>query len=644
MAATFLRIINSPLLRYMAPFLVLTGCYSAPPEQRPSLEPGAAAVRALPAYPLPGERHGAQKGDQYDAIRVDTPEWYAITKPPIRPELRTMVEWEPMHALLISVTPWVTSSSAMRKMYQEIVASTASVADVWVLYDSVSTRQLFEAALDAADVPADRVTWFPMDVESIWAIDFGPLPIVDPTTDTAAFADFRYYHGRPWDDAVPTRLAKELGATAYRMPLSFEGGNIQADGLGRCFTTQRGLQNSGVAQNSLENELLDYAGCSDVIVLKDVSDDATGHVDMFFKLVASNRSVLGKYAEGTDPENAQRMEDNAEILGALDPTMEILRLPMPGYGLTQGPLGGLAKSDVPYTYINATLINGINLWSVYDNPEWADSRAEAQSVWEDALPEYQHVAIGSDEVAASSGTIHCITRTIVDKALEKWVPDGSCVEGVCVPPDGFEDVVSTASCADDSTCFGPAWLCGCNDCTSECPAPQPVSDSCSGISFVGCCSQDVLVWCEEGQLLQQTCTAGSCGFSDTVGLYSCGQTGEASPDMGYPLACPDSAPCTAACSNRICGSDGCGGTCGECIEGEQCSDGICVERSPGTTDGATSDSGQLDAGDVQYTGVNSLATDDGCSVGGRSRSHTFWGLWLFCLFILFRESTTTNTA
>ena len=135
----------------------------------------------------------------------------------------------------------------------------------------------------------------------------------------------------------------------------------------------------------------------------------------------------------------------------------------------QGPLGGLAKSDVPFTYANSTLLNGLNLWPVYSNPEWSSSRDEAASAWAEALPMYQHVEILADDVAQSSGAIHCISRTIPNLAIEKWVPDGVCLEGVCTPPDGFETVASTAICSGDDTCVGPAWLCSCNDCSTDCP-------------------------------------------------------------------------------------------------------------------------------------------------------------------------------
>ncbi|MFN7131869.1 MAG: hypothetical protein ACK4N5_07295, partial [Myxococcales bacterium] len=40
------------------------------------------------------------------------------------------------------------------------------------------------------------------------------------------------------------------------------------------------------------------------------------------------------------------------------------------------------------------------------------------------------------------------------------------------------------------------------------------------------------------------------------------------------------ATCTPSCSNKICGDDGCGGSCGDCPVGRVCSDGLCVQCQP----------------------------------------------------------------
>lgn len=56
----------------------------------------------------------------------------------------------------------------------------------------------------------------------------------------------------------------------------------------------------------------------------------------------------------------------------------------------------------------------------------------------------------------------------------------------------------------------------------------------------------------------------------------------ASDKLSYPF--PDSVTtiqgsCTPDCTNKVCGSDGCGGTCGNCAVSETCIDGACIDTS-----------------------------------------------------------------
>ncbi|MFT7623861.1 MAG: hypothetical protein ACI9WU_003046, partial [Myxococcota bacterium] len=44
-----------------------------------------------------------------------------------------------------------------------------------------------------------------------------------------------------------------------------------------------------------------------------------------------------------------------------------------------------------------------------------------------------------------------------------------------------------------------------------------------------------------------------------------------------------SEPCIPACGGAVCGSDGCGGICGQCAGGEICSNGACLEALTGCT-------------------------------------------------------------
>jgi hypothetical protein len=66
----------------------------------------------------------------------------------------------------------------------------------------------------------------------------------------------------------------------------------------------------------------------------------------------------------------------------------------------------------------------------------------------------------------------------------------------------------------------------------------------------------------------------TCGWKATLGWYDCNETSQPDPSGTFPLWCPGI--CPPECDGKECGPDGCGGTCGECQEGEKCVNALCV--------------------------------------------------------------------
>lgn len=101
------------------------------------------------------------------------------------------------------------------------------------------------------------------------------------------------------------------------------------------------------------------------------------------------------------------------------------------------------------------------------------------------------------------------------------------------------------------------------------------------------------------------------------GTPDAGQPDVGETDVGNDIGTPDSGVCVPQCTNRVCGFDGCGSTCGTCAAGSLCqSDGTCVvveTPDAGTPDASddvgTPDSGTPDAGDTD------VGTDAGVDAG-----------------------------
>lgn len=240
--------------------------------------------------------------------------------------------------------------------------------------------------------------------------------------------------------------------------------------------------------------------------------------------------------------------------------------------------------------------------------------------WVDSENAY---ACGGGFAADPSGTnpIECPSELCIPDCLGKECgPDGcggtcgagctgqfiECVEGQCV--NTCEPECEGMECGDDG-CGGSCGSCPAGEscaggqcCTPQCDGKVCGPDGCGGT----CGSCDESEACNDsGQCEQRPCKGftrpfGCCEPSNTAiycdtetdtlqeidcgdgGLF-CGWSGE---DNGYrcvldssypkdpngeaPYLCPEDT-CVPNCWGKNCGPDGCGGTCGTCAEGEECS-------------------------------------------------------------------------
>ena len=436
----------------------------------------------LPAHQLPSEMLKPGKADASFDYKAGNPQWFAITEPPAAGTYRALVEWEPQAFLLTSYSNGIEQAPGVAQTLSEIVSETALTAGTQVgivlknpttkndLINRIKANGMTDASIE------EYVDFIEMDHDTIWHIDFGPVPLVNNADGAIAFSDFRYYPGRHLDDSLPTKLGNKYGINTFRMPMDTEGGNFQADGLGNCFFGERGLQYAGMTKAELDQVWGDYLGCTAVHILKDITNDGTGHIDMFFKLSAETTSIMGDYdtqflggaLTSVQAENKTRMDENTAMLeGVLGHT--VLRMPFPQDGIDPeyGP--------TPRTFLNSTLVNNVNLWPIYTTDKVAE--AAALQVWETALPDYTHVGIISDAISLWSGAIHCVTRTVPVGPMTKWIADGECnPTGTCDAPLGGY----TGECNATIPCSGPEWLCPCFDCSLEnCQLPEG-ADSCEG--------------------------------------------------------------------------------------------------------------------------------------------------------------------
>jgi agmatine/peptidylarginine deiminase len=523
--------------------------------------------KMLPAWKLPEEMKIPGKADQYDDYRAQHPEWYAVTVAPDKTGFRSYTEYEDVQALLLAYPE--SQGSSVNASMTGMVKATIEVVDTYVVVPDSNAKSSFTTALKNAGITQAKIDakvhFLTYALDSIWMVDFGPFPIVG-TDSTIAFADFRYYQPRIYDDAIPTKLGNLWGVTTYRAEMDYEGGNFTADGLGTCYYTQGAFwENPDKSEKDIKDLLKKYLGCTNHVVLAPLPGEGTTHIDMFFKPVSKGAVVHGK---GGSTNVSNTLEQDYNILKAVVLTdgssLTIFRIPMP-----------YQSDGVWRTYTNSTFVNSVNLVPVYDN--YTSKETEAMNVWKQAMPSWTHVGIASDEIITWGGAMHCISRTIPKGTYSKWVASGSCVDGKCQSGSGGYN----GECGTSADCSGPAWVCNYNDCGGTEPA------GCGDITYEGCCDGNLLKWCEYNKLQSQNCSNG-CGWNSSKKYYDCGYTGS-DPSGNFPKACPGT--CTPNCTGKQCGDNGCGGSCGTCESGKTCQNNQCVGCTPNCTGKQCGDNG-----------------------------------------------------
>ena len=172
-------------------------------------------------------------------------------------------------------------------------------------------------------------------------------------------------------------------------------------------------------------------------------------------------------------------------------------------------------------------------------------------------------------------------------------PDEVCLEdGTCWVPDcagkqcGHDSLgFSCGSCPSGTECVEGLWQCqslpepcvasaspGCDGCGCE---------SCVCDTWPTCCTEGWDVFCAQACELECGFSCSPCPEQPTCDGIECGAfCGVDCGSCAEGSLCLDFACCTPDCDGKVCGSDGCGGTCGSCEGNDDCVGGECVPCQP----------------------------------------------------------------
>lgn len=192
-----------------------------------------------------------------------------------------------------------------------------------------------------------------------------------------------------------------------------------------------------------------------------------------------------------------------------------------------------------------------------------------------------------------------------------------CTSGACGGGQAAAPACGGKECGTDP-CGNSCGSCPagveCNDQTGQCDAP-PAQYDCSNVTYEGCCTASgTLVWCESDAIQTIDCTENpSCGWAVANNFFNCGVDGELpDPSGANPYLCPGEV-CETSCDTMECGY-ACGELCGTCGEDSVCEDGACKNCSCDGLECGTNDCGEPcgDCADGDYCSDDNLCLACSC--------------------------------
>jgi agmatine deiminase len=355
---------------------------------------------------------------------------YFSAPPPDR--LTPVPEWE---ALDVVIMRYTKPGDLGDGVFWTLFPALAKRAKVILIVPSYPEWSRFISALQERQLTSvlanvEIVTW---PTDTIWVRDYAPmfarsgrrLVAADPVYCPNVAGDFQTLRAcldaeadedsdnRKQDDILPYLFAQQFGVGWTKPPLVIEGGNLQVDGQGNCYTSRKTLTHNGEAADALADKLKRYFGCSNVIYLEPIPGDVLSHIDMFFHVVSDDVFLLAEYRPVEHPTDLRgylqervrsALETTRLVLQTQRPRARIFRVPMPDIvvdpsGMTHFP------SFLNFLRAGGALFVPTYSWSL-------DQLARAAKVLRQVYPHEEIVPIPADDLLRTAGAVHCITANV----------------------------------------------------------------------------------------------------------------------------------------------------------------------------------------------------------------------------------------
>jgi agmatine deiminase len=321
-------------------------------------------------------------------------------------------EWEPHEATWIAwphnEDDWPGRFEPIPWVYGEIVRKLSQVERVRILIQNDDAEHCARTVLDKVGAQWEAIEFHSLETDRVWARDFAPLFVKDPTGKVAAvkwrFNGWAKYDNHLLDEAAGAAIPDLVSADWWRQQMVLEGGSVDVNGAGLLLTTEECLlspvqaRNPDLSREEIEATVGEYLGIDRVLWLRNgiAGDDTHGHIDDLARFTDRETVVIVSEDDRADV-NFEPLRENWEILSRYP--VRARKLPMPAPVVFEG-------QRLPASYANFYIANRTVLVPTFNDP----NDRVALNVLAECFPDRRVVGINCVELVWGLGTLHCMTQ------------------------------------------------------------------------------------------------------------------------------------------------------------------------------------------------------------------------------------------
>nr|NQU90624.1 agmatine deiminase family protein [Bacteroidota bacterium] len=309
------------------------------------------------------------------------------TDPPDTP-VTNIAEFDRMQSVLIRYSFGISYQViAAMSQHCNVTTIVASMVEETYVINQYQNQGVNTANCDFIIAPSD----------SYWTRDYGPWFIFDGN-DELGVMDFTYNRPRPGDNAIPSKVAQELGINLFEMDIETAGGNYMTDGMGISSSSELiWEENPGYSHSQIAQIFEDYLGIQDYHVVADPNNTYIDHIDCWGKFLGVDKVLIREVP--TSHAQYDEIEAAAAYYAAQTSS----------YGTPFRVFRVYTPNDQPYT--NSLILNK-RVFVPITGSQWDD---DALASYEEAMPGYE--VLGFTGTWQSTDALHCRAKGIADMGL-----------------------------------------------------------------------------------------------------------------------------------------------------------------------------------------------------------------------------------